>query len=181
MMASTWLCLWLEEKKKTTLNRCWTTPGWQVGQHKKYGFCCLLLIITQEWVWRSNIHFDSKGPCDTKTNVLFRCEFICDKPISQSPQCTRPISHNAPSRTEMCTFLFWMVHCGIWDERIVGFMWLVYWRLQSGGHFVHIIMCSNAYLPRCGFPLECLSPEPEPVETSRISRLNPEVETFTGK
>ena len=30
----------------------------------------------------------------------------------QFPQCTCLISHNAPFRTEMCTFLFWMVHYG---------------------------------------------------------------------
>ena len=42
-------------------------------------------------------------------------------PISQIPQCTWPISHNAPFRTEMCTFLFWKVHCGIWNSCIVGF------------------------------------------------------------
>ena len=35
-------------------------------------------------------------------------------------------SHNAPFRTEMCSFLFWMVHCGIWDRCIVGFMnWFI--------------------------------------------------------
>ena len=37
----------------------------------------------------------------------------CNRPISQIPQCTSPISHNALFRTEMCTFLFWMMHCGI--------------------------------------------------------------------
>ena len=36
------------------------------------------------------------------------------KPISQIPQCTCHLSHNAPFRRKMCTFLFWMVHCGIW-------------------------------------------------------------------
>ena len=33
-----------------------------------------------------------------------------NRPVSQ---CTCPISHNTPFRTEMCTFLFWMVYCGI--------------------------------------------------------------------
>ena len=46
---------------------------------------------------------------------------------SQIPQCTCPISHNAPFRTEICTFLFWMVHCGIWDRCIVGFVILFYY------------------------------------------------------
>ena len=49
----------------------------------------------------------------------------CERPIPQIPQCTCPISHNTPFRTEMCTFLFWMVYCGIWDRCIVGFVRLV--------------------------------------------------------
>ena len=32
------------------------------------------------------------------------------------------ISHNAPFRTEMCTFLFWTEHWGIWNRRIIGFV-----------------------------------------------------------
>ena len=31
-----------------------------------------------------------------------------------------PVSHNAPFRTEMWTFLFWMVHCGLWGRCTVG-------------------------------------------------------------
>ena len=46
---------------------------------------------------------------------------------SQSPQCTCPIPHNAPFRTEMCTFLFWMVLYGVWNRCIVGFVRLVYY------------------------------------------------------
>ena len=38
---------------------------------------------------------------------------------SQIPGCTCSISHNAPFRTEMCTFLFWMEHCGIWNRFII--------------------------------------------------------------
>ena len=44
---------------------------------------------------------------------------------SQIPQCICSLSHNAPFRTEMCTFLFWMVHCGIWNRCSVGFVNLV--------------------------------------------------------
>ena len=51
--------------------------------------------------------------------------WLTGRPHSQIPQCTCPISHNAPFRTEMCTFLFWMVHCGIWDRCIVGFVRMV--------------------------------------------------------
>ena len=45
---------------------------------------------------------------------------------SQIPECTCSISHNAPFRTEMCTFLFWMEHCGIWNRCILGLVKLVY-------------------------------------------------------
>ena len=37
------------------------------------------------------------------------------------------ISHNASFRTEMCTFLFWMEHCGIWNWCILGFVNKVNW------------------------------------------------------
>ena len=46
-------------------------------------------------------------------------------PNSQIPECTCSISHNAPFRTEMSTFLFWMEHCGIWNRCILGFEKLV--------------------------------------------------------
>ena len=54
------------------------------------------------------------------------------RPISQIQECTCSISHNAPLRTEMCTFLFWMKHCGIWNSCILefvnqaNFVWGVY-------------------------------------------------------
>ena len=50
-----------------------------------------------------------------------------NRPILQIPQRTSPIFHNAPFRTEMCLFLFWMAQCGIWDWCIVGFVRLVCW------------------------------------------------------
>ena len=48
-------------------------------------------------------------------------------PISQIPQSTPSVSHNTPFRTEMNTFLFWMVYFGIWDRCIVGFVKLIFW------------------------------------------------------
>ena len=44
-----------------------------------------------------------------------------NRPNSQIPQCIYPISHNALLRTEIHTYVFWMVHHGIWDRCIVGF------------------------------------------------------------
>ena len=49
-----------------------------------------------------------------------------NRTIYQILQCTCPISHNTPFRTEIDIFLFWMVHCGIWGRCIVGFVNLVY-------------------------------------------------------
>ena len=53
------------------------------------------------------------------------------------------ISHNTPFRAEMCTFLFWMVCCGIWGRCIVGFVRLVYsmwwdWRNSCHEHVTPI-------------------------------------------
>ena len=30
-------------------------------------------------------------------------------------------THKTLFRTEMCTFLFWIMYCGIWDQSILGF------------------------------------------------------------
>ena len=43
-------------------------------------------------------------------------------PILQIPECTHSISQNAPFRTEMCIFLFWIEHSGIWNWCILGLM-----------------------------------------------------------
>ena len=45
---------------------------------------------------------------------------------SQIPESTCSISHNAPFRTEMCIFLFWMEHYGIWNRYILELVKLFY-------------------------------------------------------
>ena len=62
----------------------------------------------------------------TQTLELSPCMQACNWPTSQIPQCTCSISHKAPFRTEMCTFLLWMMHCGIWIKCIVGLVRMVY-------------------------------------------------------
>ena len=52
------------------------------------------------------------------------------------------MSHNTPFRTEMCTFMFWMVYSGIWDKRIVGFMRLVY-SYQPTFSWLIILSCND--------------------------------------
>ena len=49
--------------------------------------------------------------------------------ISQIPECTSSISHNALFRTEMWTFLFWIEHCGIWNRCILRFVNSVNWQM----------------------------------------------------
>ena len=44
------------------------------------------------------------------------CVGLVNRPDSQTPGCTCSISHNAGFRTELCTFLFWIEHCGIWNR-----------------------------------------------------------------
>ena len=64
---------------------------------------------------QADIYADSKDPL---ININW--------PNSQIPECTCSISHNAPFRTEMCTFLFWMVYCGICNRCILGYVRLLY-------------------------------------------------------
>ena len=62
--------------------------------------------------------------------------FFYNRPIQQIPQCTCSISHNTPFRREMCTFLFWMVHGGLWNKCIMGFVNCV-------GHFLLGVYCNQ--------------------------------------
>ena len=68
-------------------------------------------------------------PISSKTVMMhtLRVSYRLQRPISNILQCTCPISHNTPFRTEMCTFLLWMVCYGIWDKCIVRFVRLIYW------------------------------------------------------
>ena len=56
-------------------------------------------------------------------------EIYIYRPISQIPRCIKQISHNAPlcnTREHVCCK---MVHCGIWEWCIMGFVRQVYWIL----------------------------------------------------
>ena len=51
-----------------------------------------------------------------------------NRKIAQIPQCTCPMSHNTPFRTEMCirVILFRMVYCEIWNRYTAVFVKLVF-------------------------------------------------------
>ena len=65
-------------------------------------------------------------------------------PNSQISECSCSISHNAPFRTEMCTFLFWMKHCGIWNRCILGFLKLIYSKVPQ-----HACTKTWSPIPQC--------------------------------
>ena len=82
------------------------------------------------WIPRTNGQYFI-ACCIKSTPVL------CKRQISHIPHCSCPISDAALFRTEICTFLFWMVHCGICDRCIVGFENLVYPRGPYIGQIFH--------------------------------------------
>ena len=73
-----------------------------------------------------------------------------------NPTMHLPMSHNAPFRTEMCTFLIWMVHCVILNWCIVGFVNLV-WSLdifKTGYQDIIPNDCSaSCHIRACVLPL----------------------------
>ena len=58
-------------------------------------------------------------------NRYVMCSLSHNKPSLQTAQDNYFIPHNTPFRRKMYTFLFWMVHCGIWCRCIVGCIGLV--------------------------------------------------------
>ena len=55
-----------------------------------------------------------KVVCKTATAISF--SHCVNRPISQIPQCTCSISHNAPFRTEMCTHIS-VLNSALWDMK----------------------------------------------------------------
>ena len=93
------------------------------------------LIRNQHWLrqWIGVIRQQTiQEPKLTQTYIAMWChQATFNWPDSQIPECTCSISHNAPFRTEMCTFLFWMGHCGICYRCILGFLKLLYWHCYT--------------------------------------------------
>ena len=69
-------------------------------------------------------------PCKVRKVFLLwvhRLIYIRLLTLFKIPEWSCSTSHNAPLRPEMCTFLFWMEHCGIWNRCILWFVKLVYY------------------------------------------------------
>ena len=85
-------------------------------------------VIVMQWNMKPGSHFRDHHlvtlPCShTSANSIGL--------IHKSQNAPVPYPTNALFRTEMCTFLFWMEHFGIWNRCILGFMTFVYWRSGS--------------------------------------------------
>ena len=108
---------------------------------------CIYLKTVYELKWLTS-HIDglAQDCCDFVANNALQLLQSCSKPSissgkhccncypailanwpnSQIPECTCLISHNVPFKTDMCSFLFWMEHYGMWNTCILGFVKLVY-------------------------------------------------------
>ena len=56
----------------------------------------------------------------------YTCRIEINWPVSRVPQCACWMTCSASSGAEVCTFLFWMVHCGMPGRCAVGWVRLVY-------------------------------------------------------
>ena len=99
------------------------------------------LRMSRELLWHGSCRFyPYSSELYRRSMDCLRCQWggpevdrqygsIKNWPNSQIPECTYSLSHNAPFRTEMCKYLFWIEHSGIWNWCILGFVKLVYWCL----------------------------------------------------
>ena len=88
-----------------------------------------MVMMTGDYDHRESSLCDSRGVF-WLTSII-HCHYgISNWSHSQIPWCTCSIPHNAPFRAEMCTFLFWMEHCGIWNRCILGFVKMVYYKWE---------------------------------------------------
>ena len=89
-------------------------------------FICMYIIYI--YIYMNSKHFKilirelRTGEKKTEALLLHGWDGVKNGSVAQITQCTWSISHNAPFRTEMCTFLFWIMYSRIWNRYIVGFV-----------------------------------------------------------
>ena len=129
----------------TTSNSWWRYRGRLIGNHNNIYLIPPEMLITI-WFCGSVAHWwSSYKPVVTNSSDYFIPPKMLQLFSWQIPQCTCFISHNAPFRTEICTFLFWMVHCGIWDGWTVGLVNLVS-QFSSSNRPILIIYLQFSYV-----------------------------------
>ena len=100
--------------------------------------------------------FRSSGPS------AVRIVLICNRPISQIPECICDISHNAPfcnRNVHMSAhFCYKMVHCGVWHRYILGFVgWVYYFHCSMWDIITHPCRNFNHGLDQTPLRLEQIS------------------------
>ena len=133
-----------------TINTNGSLLFWKVLQkyNCQWSRCVFMSIKHCAWsIWLSAAMTNESRPnivysvCQCVV-VLLSWWYVCfwlfnyyNRPISQIPQCIRQIPHNAPycnRNVHTCAhFCYKMVHCGIWDCWIVGFVRWVYYPSTS--------------------------------------------------
>ena len=111
-----------------------TGPRWipHKGQWRGALMFSLICVWINDWVnnreagdlRRYRAHYDVILMINSKKTVTVLLMAVKSHESGSTDQSHK--SHNAPLRTEMCTFLFWMVYCGVWERCIVGFVSLVF-------------------------------------------------------
>ena len=104
--------------------------------------CFDLWFSLQNWC----SHRNDCCSCPTTVDIVHP-----NRPISQIPECTCAISHNATfcnRNVHTCAhFCYKMLHCGIFVWCIVGFVRLVYWVAQSRTACIYQLTTLNCH--RC--------------------------------
>ena len=105
------------------------TPKFLLLSNNDIWFSVLIGICWKNWrIQQIRHHFKGKNVTKLlRLSLKFHLNILCltNRPISQIPECTCSLTHKAAFRTEMCTFVNWMEHCGIWNGCILGFAnWL---------------------------------------------------------
>ena len=124
-------------------------PSW-INKYTHYKVCVKLLIYSQisthvphwacdnllelklihisktgpRWVNIGSVRMDNKSIFLSFDNRFLLCWWLLHFSKSYLPQ---PGSYFYWPKTEMCTFQFWMEHCGIWNRCILWFVKLNYW------------------------------------------------------
>ena len=142
---------WCRQATSHYLSQCWprslspygaTRPQWVMWYFQaekrvsslQTGFSNVFLSIKM-LDFLTKVHWRSIDDQTISVKAMVLCcqsiNHHMNWPNSQIPEYTCSIPQNAPFRTEMRTFLFWMEHSGIWNRCILGFMKLVYWFRQA--------------------------------------------------
>ena len=139
---------WWYERNKTNRTQTWTYFMW----YSVFPFPIIVSIIRTVVIEAVSYCQGTKGIgfCILYKSVAYRCmdgsegNYTCkfNRPISQIPQCICPVSRNAPFKTEMCAFIFWMLLYEIWDGYIVSL-----WDSRYTGNTGPVSLTGNPGLP----------------------------------